>query len=92
MGIASMVIGIIAAVICFIPLCNYFAFIPALVGLVLGIVSTVLSIKKQQPRGMAVAGIVCNAVAIGIIVLYTIILAAPAAAASASGAAAGMAM
>lgn len=82
MGIASMVIGIISVIIEFIPFCGYFALIPAIVGFVLGIVSLMKSKKLQQPTGMAVAGIVCNAVAILVIGLYTLIFAAPIAAAT----------
>lgn len=84
-----MVIGIISALIGMIPFCGYFALIPAIVGLVLGIVSVMKSKKLQQPKGMAIAGVVCNAVAILFIAFYTVIMAAPvAAAAAAEGAAA----
>ena len=84
MGIASMVIGIISAVICFIPFCNYFALIPAGIGFILGIVDVAIkSKKKQEGKGQGVAGIVLNVIAIVIIILYTLpFLFIPAAAAA----------
>ena len=76
MGIASMIIGIISAILGFIPFCNYFATIPAVAGLVLGIVDVILKSKKQQPKGVGIAGIVLNAVAIILILLWTLVIAA----------------
>lgn len=83
MGIASMVIGIVAAILAFIPLCGYFAFIPAVIGLVLGIVDVVMKGKAQKPKGQGIAGVVLNAVAILIIALWTFVFAATGAAAHA---------
>lgn len=81
MGIASMVIGIVAAVLGFIPFCNYFAFLPAAAGLVLGIVDIVMKNKKQLPgKGISIAGIILNAAAIVIIFVWTVIISAAAAA------------
>lgn len=75
MGIASMVIGIVAAVLCWIPFCNYWAFIPAVVGLVLGGIEMNKKKKANEPRGMAVAGVVLNIVALAFIFIWTIALA-----------------
>lgn len=75
MGIASMVIGIVAAVLCWIPFCNYWAFIPAVVGLVLGAIEMKKKKTANEPRGMAVAGVVLNIVAIAFIFIWTIALA-----------------
>lgn len=76
MGIASMVIGIVAAILGFIPYCNFFAIIPAIVGLVLGIVDVAKKSKLNVPKGMGVAGIVLNSVAIVIILLWVFIIGA----------------
>jgi len=76
MGIASMVIGIVAAVFGFIPFCGMFAFFPAVVGFVLGIVDVVLKSKKQEPKGQGIAGIVLNAIAILIIFIWCVIVGA----------------
>ena len=72
MGIASMVIGILAAILAFIPFCGYIAFVPAVIGLILGIVDVNKKKKLEKPKGQGIAGIVLNAVAIGLIWLYTI--------------------
>jgi len=80
MGIASMVIGIVAAVLAFVPLCGYFAFLPAIVGLILGIIDVAMKGKAQKPKGQGITGIALNAVAIFIIALWTLVFAASAAA------------
>ncbi len=79
MGIASMVIGIVAAILGFVPFCNYFAFIPAIVGLALGIVDVVLRSKKGEQKGIGIAGIVLNGAAIILIFLWTVVFAGAAA-------------
>lgn len=82
MGIASMVIGIVSLVCSFIPCVGFFTLIPILVGFILGIVDTVLKGKAKQPRGMSIAGIVLNAIALASIVLQFLaigaVLSAPA--------------
>jgi len=70
MGVASMVIGIVSVVIGFVPFCGAWAVIPAVVGLALGIVDLVLKSRRGGSRGMAIAGIVLNPVAIITIVSY----------------------
>ena len=78
MGVAALVLGIIAAVISFIPLCGTWAIIPAIVGLVLGIVDWVKKKKEDAPKGKAIAGVVCSVVAIIIICIWWIIAGAAA--------------
>lgn len=85
MGIAALVIGIIAAILAFVPLCGMIAFVPAVVGLILGIVDVVLKGKKEIPKGVGIAGIVLNAIAIVIIFVWTTLFAA-----AATGAATGL--
>ena len=81
MGIASMVIGILAAILAFIPLCGYMAFVPAVIGLILGLVDVSKKKKQEKPKGQGIAGIVLNAIAIGLIFLYSVIFAGAAIAA-----------
>lgn len=71
MGIASMVIGILAVICGFIPLCGWVALFPAIIGLVLGIVDVALKSKKNMPRASGTAGIVLCSVAIFVIILWT---------------------
>ncbi len=76
MGIAALVIGIIAVVFGFIPFCGYFALLPAIIGLILGIIDVKNKSKAQQPKGKGMAGIVLNAVALIVILLWTLVFAA----------------
>ena len=70
MGVAALVIGIVSLIVGFIPFCGTWAMLPAVVGLILGIVDTVLRSGRKQPRGMSIAGIVLNALAMLIIVVW----------------------
>jgi len=62
-------------VLAFIPLCGYIAFVPALVGLALGIVDIVLKSKKNESKVMGIVGVITNAVAIILIIVWTILFA-----------------
>jgi hypothetical protein len=70
MGIASMVIGIVSLMIGFIPFCGAWAIAPACAGLGLGIGDIVVKSKKGLPKGMAVAGLIMNPLAIIVILLW----------------------
>ena len=61
LGIASMVLGILALVTC---CCWYIAGPLAAISLILGIIG----IKSESGKGMAIAGVVCSGVAILILV------------------------
>lgn len=82
MGVASLVIGIVSVICGFIPLCNFFALIPAVVGLVLGIVAAVGNKKKQKPNGMAIAGAIMSGIAIISIIFWVMLFAGATASAS----------
>lgn len=79
MGIASLVIGIISFILGFVPLCGIIALVPAIVGLILGIVDAVMKSKSGEKKGMAIAGIVLCSVAIVFIIGYYILFVALAA-------------
>lgn len=64
MDTASLVIGIISVIVGFIPCIQVFVFIPAVVGLILGVVSFIRKRQVDEPTGMAVAGIILNLVPI----------------------------
>ena len=70
MGVAALILGIISIIIGFIPLCGAIAFLPAVIGLILGIIDTVLKSKKGEKKGMSIAGIILSALAIVIISLW----------------------
>lgn len=76
MGIAALILGIISIIIGFIPLCGTIALLPAIIGLILGIVDTVLKSKKGEKKGISIAGIVLSAIAIVIIVFWVFVFGA----------------
>ena len=73
MGVASLVLGIISLIIGFVPLCGAIALIPAIIGLILGIVDTVQKSKKNEKKGMSIAGIVLSAIATVIIIFWVFV-------------------
>ncbi|MHC4113209.1 MAG: hypothetical protein ACYSUY_19220 [Planctomycetota bacterium] len=76
MGLAAMIIGIVAVILGIIPGCGLvFGLPPAIVGLILGIVDVKKKSKANQPKGMGMAGIVLNAVAIVFIIVWTLVIA-----------------
>lgn len=78
MGVASLVLGIVSLVFGFIPFCGIIAIIPAFIGLILGIVDAVKKSKSQEPKGMAIAGIVLSVIAIVVIAWWVLVVAAAA--------------
>lgn len=70
MGIASMVIGIVALMIGFVPFCGTWAIIPASAGIGLGIADVIVRSKRGQPKGMAIAGLILNPLAVIVIIIW----------------------
>lgn len=73
MGVAALVLGIVSVIIGFIPLCGAIAFIPAIIGLILGIVDIIQKSKKKEEKGMAIAGVILTGIAI-IVISFWILL------------------
>ena len=70
MGIAGLVLGILAVPPAFIPLMNFLTLPLAVVGIVLAAVGfSAVRKGKAKGKGIAVAGIVLNIIAIGIFIL-----------------------
>lgn len=63
MGIASLILGILAVLTAIIPCTFFLAPIPALIGFGLGIAEWVSKSKKGEPKGMGVAGTLVSLVA-----------------------------
>lgn len=76
MGVASLVLGIISIIIGFVPLCGAIAFLPAVIGLILGIIDMVKKSKSNEKKGMTIAGLIMCAVAILVIFFWVFIAAA----------------
>jgi hypothetical protein len=64
LGIAAMVLGIIAAALSFLPIINILGVPLAIVGLILGIVAAVAARGKRGPIGFGIVGIACSSVAL----------------------------
>ena len=69
LGIASLVLGIIAIIGSWVPILNNVSFLIAIIGLVLGIVG-IVSIRKGKVggKGLTIAAIIINVVAIVIVI------------------------
>lgn len=76
MGIAALILGIISLIIGFIPLCGSIALIPAIIGLILGIVDTVQKKKKGEKIAVSVTGLVLSAIAIVVIIFWVFVFGA----------------
>lgn len=79
MAIASMILGIISIVLSITVILSFLGAILGIVGLVLGIVGR-SQIQRSQGEingsGMALAGIICSSIALGIVVLMWVACAA----------------
>lgn len=74
MGIAALILGIIAIVIGWIPFVCFIAFMFAIIGLILGIVDTIHKSKiGDNKKAISIAGLIVSAVAIPIIIFSTFI-------------------
>lgn len=62
LGIAGLVLGILAAILSFVPCLGMYAVFPGIIGLVLSIISIMQASKAGAAKGMAIAGLVCSLV------------------------------
>ncbi len=76
MDIASLVLGIISIVFGAFPYCGTFFALPALVGLILGIVFLATAKRHNKHKGMAIAGTATNGIALLIMVGWWVYAAA----------------
>ena len=63
LGVAGLVVGIISLIFSFIPCLGAWAFIPAIVGIIL----SAFSMKQAGPngsKGMAIGGLICAVIAV----------------------------
>lgn len=74
MGIAALILGILALLVAFIPVFGFIAFFPAIAGLVLGIVDVVNKSKKNESKGTSIAGIILNSIAIVVMIVWIFVL------------------
>lgn len=60
MAVASLVLGIVGLVISFIPCLGSYGLLLTLPGIVLGAIGLSSAAKKNAPKGLAIAGLVCS--------------------------------
>ena len=71
MGVASLVLGIIALVLCWLPVFDWFLAVPSLA---LGIVGKIRSSKANTSNGKAIVGIVLSGIALFVqIMIFSVI-------------------
>ena len=73
MGIASLILGVISIIFSFIPFIRYLAFIPAIVGLILGI-DELFSKRKKKKKSDPIVGIVFSGISLIVVTFHLIIL------------------
>ncbi|MBA2610631.1 MAG: hypothetical protein H0U95_01580 [Bacteroidetes bacterium] len=61
LGIAGLVLGILAAIISFVPCLGVWAILPGVIGLILSAIS--MKQAGSGPKGMAIAGLICSIIA-----------------------------
>jgi hypothetical protein len=76
MGVASLVMGILALVICWIPCLSDWAILFAILGIIFGAVGIVKAKKTNKGKGLSIAGLVCSIVATTVVVLWVFVIAA----------------
>lgn len=60
MGVASLVLGIISLVLCFIPGMSIVGIVLSLIGIIFG----ALGVKNPDKKGAATGGLVCSIIAL----------------------------
>ncbi len=75
MGIASLVLGIVALVVAWIPCIGVYTVILSIVGLILGAVGISKAKKTGQGKGVAIAGLVLNIIATAISIIWWLLVA-----------------
>lgn len=74
MGIAALVLGIVSCTLGLIPFCGLIALLPAIVGIILGIVDLVKNTKEGKKKGISIAGVVLSAYAVIFIIFWVVVI------------------
>lgn len=72
LGVAALVLGLVALVFAWIPIANYFGMFIGLVGLVLGIVGLLI---KNRSKGLTIAGAAISALALILAIIMAVVYA-----------------
>lgn len=75
MGIAALVLGIIAAPLAFIPCTTFIAWLPAGLAIIFGAVGLSQAKKGNGKTGLPIAGLVIGAVSLIIVICWVVVFA-----------------
>lgn len=75
MGMASLILGICSVIIGIIPFCGTVAFLPAIIGLILGIIDFINKKQSKQPKTKAIVGMILSIIAIVFIIFWLFLVA-----------------
>ena len=76
MSVAALVLGIVGLVFAVIPCTWWVGLIVGIVGLILGIIALAKCAKTGQPKGKALAGVICSGIAVAYPILLVLVFAA----------------
>ena len=76
LGVAGLVLGIIALVGCWLPGLNFLSIIIGVIGLILGLVGFFGGRSSKKPTGAALAGAICSFSAITIAIIVNVVIVA----------------
>lgn len=82
MGVASLVLGILALIVAWVPCVGVYALLFSVIGLILGAIGMVKAKKTGEGKGLSIAGFVCNVVATAIAIYWCVIIGGAAVAAN----------
>lgn len=73
LGIASLVMGILALPLAFVPCCGMLAFVPAILGLLMAGAGIVLARVRKASGGLSTAALVVSGIAMVVVILQMIL-------------------
>jgi hypothetical protein len=77
LGLTALILGIISVIISMVPFCNYVGLIPAIIGIVLGVVSLTQKDDTINARPLAITGLVFCVIAVVMSIVWSILLLLP---------------
>ncbi|HPJ21361.1 MAG TPA: hypothetical protein PLP30_05795 [Clostridia bacterium] len=77
MGLTALILGILSVLISIVPFCNYVGLIPAIIGIVLGVVSLTQKDESYNARPLAITGLVFCVIAVIMSIVWSVLLLLP---------------
>ena len=72
MAVASLILGVIAIILSFVPIVRVLAFLPATISIILGIVE-LASKRKNKRKSDSIVGIVLSGISVLILIFHIIV-------------------